>query len=196
MTPMDSCIVHQVTTPSVWNSLLPVFTAIVAATATLFGVFFTNRSSENRLRLQLDHERDQREKEKHTSRLEELYVMIGHYASAVSSFYTPYLSAASGQVSLRWARDKSMEEGYKKAPDHERLEMMFYLYYPQLKSDFDLFKAVVQDVFSKWKPCEEALEKDQSPTDEQRKAFAVAFLLIDMRAKDLKERVAKLVRTP
>jgi hypothetical protein len=45
----------------------------------------------------------------------------------------------------------------------------------------------------KWKPCKEALEKCQTPTDEQKNAFVVAWLLIEMRAKDLKEQVAKLV---
>jgi len=188
---MDSTNVLQVA-PTIWTSLIPVLNAIVVAMATLAGVFLANRSSANRLRLQLDHERQRKEEDKHASRLEELYVMIGHDSRAISSFYVPYLSATSGQVPLRWAREKSMESGFKTAPDQERLEMMFYLYYQQLTSDFDHFKAVVQDVYEKWSPGEEALEKGHLPTAEQRKAFAVAWALIDLRAKDLKKKVASL----
>ncbi len=185
----------QISTPTLWISFMPILTVVVTAAATLFGVFLSNRNAQNTLRLQLDHQRRQAESEKNASRLEELFVAIGHFAHSTSMFYVPFLSAASGQVTLKWAREKSLQEGFKNAPDHERLEMMFYLYYPQLKSDFALFKAVLQDVHSKWSPCEKALENRQTPTDEQKKAFATAFLLIDLRAKDLKERVAKLADT-
>ncbi len=187
---MDSTSVTQLATQSWLTTLLPVFTSVIVALATLFGVWLTNRSSHNRLELQLLHERSRHAADKNASRLEELYVMVGRDAHSITMFYAHYLPAASGMISLTAARQKSMEYGFKDAPDQERLEMMFHLHYPELVPDFQLFKGVVQDVWSKWEACEKVLESGQLPSLEQKKSFQASWLLIEAQAKQLKKKVA------
>ena len=122
--------------------------------------------------------------------------MIGQYEKALTAYFALFISASNGQLSLKLARDKSIKEGFKSAPDYERLEMMFNLHFPKLKEDFELFKAVIQDVPKKCDACEKVLEKGQLPTKTQRQEFAVAWLRIESSAKILKEKIAKSISAP
>jgi len=89
-----------------------------------------------------------------------------------------------------------MEEGTKKFPDHERLEMLFSLYYPKLKPDFDSFKQVVFDVAPKWSSCEKSLENGQKTTPNQTTEFAASWLLIEKSAGELKRNLSQLMSAP
>ena len=87
-----------------------------------------------------------------------------------------FLFLPNRQLSLKLAIDKSIKRRIQQCPDYERLEMMFNLHFPKLKEDFELFKAVIQNVPKKCDACEKVLKKGQLTTKTQRQEFAVAWL--------------------
>src|SRR4030042_5226222 len=89
-------------------------TEILTSALTLISVWLTNRSNNQRLKIQLEHERKKRNEELLRDRLEELYVLSNKFLDRLVSRYVPYRAVMMGQISYDQALDMALEHGSKK----------------------------------------------------------------------------------
>ena len=113
------------------------FTAVITATVTLLGVYLTNRGNTQRLKLQLELEIEIKEKEIMRARLEELYILMEHWASSLINIYLPYISAMNGKLPLTKVLEMNLEYMEKSKSDFKRLQMIMDLYFPDVKPAFN-----------------------------------------------------------
>jgi hypothetical protein len=111
-------------------------TAILTSTLTLISVWLTNRSNNQRLKIQLEHERKKRNEELLRDRLEELYVLSNKFLDRLVSRYVPYRAVMMGQISYDQALDIALEHGSKRDFEPHRVTMLIDLYFPSIKPDF------------------------------------------------------------
>ena len=111
-------------------------TAILTSALTLISVWLTNRSNNQRLKIQLEHERKKRNEELLRDRLEELYVLSNKFLDRLVSRYVPYRAVMMGQISYDQALDMALEHGSKRDFEPHRVTMLIDLYFPSIKPDF------------------------------------------------------------
>ena len=107
-------------------------TAIITATVTLLAVYLTNRGNTNRLKIQLEHERNTKQDAIYRDKLEELYVVAHKWITLLGSHMLPYLRVMEGDLDYNQALDMTIAQGKEDLPDFERLQMLIDLYFPQL----------------------------------------------------------------
>jgi hypothetical protein len=110
------------------------FTAILTSILTLLGVQSTNKSNNERLRMQLEHERLLKREELIRERLEEIYVEAKCYMNAVVTHFLPYRKVMKGELTYNEALDLTINRNYSHNP--ERVHLIMDMYYPELKSTF------------------------------------------------------------
>lgn len=111
-------------------------TGVITAVATLTGIFITNQANNERLRLQLKHEQNEKQNELIRSKLEELYVLFKKWDASISQVYLTRTSVMAGKLDYRSALEINKDVGEKSTVDFSRLEMLIDLYFPKLKSDY------------------------------------------------------------
>jgi hypothetical protein len=107
-------------------------TALFTAIATLSGVFLTNIANNQRLALQLNHERQTKQKELMREKLEQLYILFKKWDLTVQNVYINYLRAMKGNITYDTLL-KIESERSDKSVDYNRLEMLIDLYFPNIK---------------------------------------------------------------
>jgi len=110
--------------------------AIIGSGLTLVGVWLTNRSSIERLHVQLAHERHAKREELYRARLEELYVESRKYFDAIVSHYLPYRKVMRGELTFSQAQEVIITTFSKKDYEPHRVTMLIDIYFPELKSPF------------------------------------------------------------
>jgi hypothetical protein len=130
---------HAAAPPEAWFALIGVLTGALLA---LVGVWLTNRSSIQRLVIQLQHERDVREHENMRLRHEELYVESRKYLGAIVSYFLPYRMVMKGELTFNQALDMTIHQGQSRDHQPHRVTMLIDLYFPELKAEFDEVMAV------------------------------------------------------
>ena len=117
-----------------WIALV---TAILTSGLTLTGVWVTNRAANQRLKIQLEHERKIRDKELNRERLEELYILSNKYLNTLVCYYLPYRMVMKGALTFNQALDLTIENGSKKDYDPHRVAMLIHMYFQEIKPSFD-----------------------------------------------------------
>jgi len=125
--------------PEAWFALIG---ALTGSVLTLVGGWLTNRSSNQRLIIQLQNERDEKEKESMRLRHEELYVESRKYFDAIVIYYLPYRKVMEGELTFNQALDITIERSKSDHQPH-RVKMLIDLYFPELKAEFDELMAVL-----------------------------------------------------
>ncbi|WP_129591360.1 hypothetical protein [Salinicola tamaricis] len=110
------------------------FTALLTSTLTLIGVRLTNKSNNERLSIQLEHERKLKREELIRNRLEELYVESRRYMNAVVTHFLPYRQVMEGELTFNQALDFSIDSEYTHNP--ERVHLIMDMYFPELRDSF------------------------------------------------------------
>lgn len=118
------------------NALVAVVTALLTSGLTLMGVWLTNKSNNQRLRIQLEHERLTRNEEVLRERLEEFYVVSNKYLDHLFTHYLPYRMVMRGQISFNKALDMTIEGGSKENYEPHRVSMLIDLYFKDIKPAF------------------------------------------------------------
>jgi len=119
--------------PEAWLLFVGVF---IGAIISIVGVWLTNRSNINQLRMQLVHERTSRVKDTKKERLEELYILVGHWLNAIFSNCISLSMVMQGKLDYNQHLDrvKSFDvQGY----DFNRLEMIINVYAHELKVAYE-----------------------------------------------------------
>jgi hypothetical protein len=112
------------------------FTAFVTASATLTGIFITNKANNERLALQLNREQDVKQKELMRSKLEDLYILFKQWDQNISMVYLNRTSVMAGAINYTSALEMDKDRGEKNTVDFSRIEMLIDLYFPTLKQDY------------------------------------------------------------
>lgn len=108
-------------------------TAILTATATLSGVYLTNKENTKRLVLQLENEREIKQNELMREKLEELYLLSKKWAANIDIAYLNHTRAMNGDFDFETLLNIEKERNDKNACDFSRLEMLIDLYFPNIK---------------------------------------------------------------
>lgn len=93
-----------------WLGLLGV---LVGAIISIFGIWLTNRSNSNQLRMQLLHEKESHENAIKRERLEELYVLVGHWLIGLSGHYISLSMVMQGKLNYNQHLDLMINDGEK-----------------------------------------------------------------------------------
>lgn len=112
-------------------------TAILTSGLTLTGVWLTNNNNNQRLRIQLEHDKKIREEEIIRERLEELYVIANKYLGTLVGHYLPFRMVMYGELTFNQALDINIEMGSKTDYESHRVEMLIELYFPDIKPEFN-----------------------------------------------------------
>lgn len=133
--------------PVVWTGIMGTF---IGSLLTILGVFLTNRSNNERLKIQLHHEKNTRRQELKRERAEELYVQSKKYLNALGVHYLPYKKVMKGELTFNQALDLTIDNGSKKDYDHHRVTMIIDMYFPELEKPFKEIM-VIRDSLSRIK---------------------------------------------
>lgn len=119
-----------------------VMAALLTAGFTLIGVWITNKTTNQRLKIQLDHERATRNEEIKREKLEELYVVSNKFLSTLVVHYLPFKVVMKGEISFNKALDMVIETGSERDFEPHRVTMLIDLYYPELRPELDKIMSI------------------------------------------------------
>lgn len=117
-----------------WVGLLGV---VIGALLSIFGAWLTSRSSIAQLHIQLEHEERLQNKTVKRERLEELYVLLGHWSSAIFGNYLSLTLVMKGEMNYNDYLDRVVSNGEKNLYDFKRLEMIIDVYGHELKPEYE-----------------------------------------------------------
>ncbi len=165
------------------------FTAVITATVTLLGVYLTNRGNTQRLKLQLELEREIKEREFIRERLEELYILMEHWVSGLITLYLPYLSATSGKLPLNKVLEMNIENMDKSKSDFKRLQMIMDLYFPDVKPAFNRLLEERDKANKLLRAFENEYKGENAGESEYLTPFMNAYSMVGKEAELVKERI-------
>ncbi len=116
------------------NAWVAFFTALFTSFLTLMGVKLTNASNHQRLRIQLEHERQLKKEEILRDRIEKLYVEAKKYMIGIFNYFLPYGQVMKGEIDFNQALDMTID--YKANYNPERVLLIMDMYFPEVKSAF------------------------------------------------------------
>lgn len=111
-------------------------TGFITAVSTLSGIFIANKANNERLHLQLEYERNEKQRELALSKLEELYVLFKQWEVTVLSTYIARISFMAEKFGYESILKMEKEIVERNKGDFNRLEMLVDLYFPRLKADY------------------------------------------------------------
>jgi hypothetical protein len=111
--------------------------SLLAALLTLTGVALSNRSSNQRLRIQLEHELAIKDRDLRRDRLEELYLIADSWTTTVLTHYLPYLQVMRGELTYNQALELTIEWGKDNAGNFKKAEMIVDFYFPELRPELN-----------------------------------------------------------
>jgi hypothetical protein len=97
----EICIILKKIPTEAW---VAISTALLTAGLTLIGVWITNKANNQRLRIQLDHERKTKDEDIHRDKLEELYIVVNKFLDTLVVHYLPFRMVMEGEINFNQAR--------------------------------------------------------------------------------------------
>lgn len=174
--------------PEAWLGILGV---LVGAIISIFGVWLTNVSNSKQLRIQLLHEKISHENSIKRERLEELYVLVGHWLNGLASNYLSLSMVMQGKLDYGQHSDLAIKDGEKIKYDFNRLEMIMGIYAHEL---LPYYQKVIEARTELNKiSIEHRHSYDQGDIEGSRflKPYTAAQLVIEEHGGLLKEKIAK-----
>ena len=110
--------------------LLALCTAGITALVTLVAVYLTNRGNNDRLRIQLSHDRDSKNEAVRREKLEELHVLSQQWSICLFNHLMPYFRVMEGEIDYNKALDMTIESGKNSTNEFYRLRMLVEIYFP------------------------------------------------------------------
>jgi len=168
--------------------------AVVGAVLSLLGSWLTSLSSIKQLKLQLSHqERVEHERAKQ-ERLEELYMLIGHWSNEIFGKYLYLTLVMKGQNDYNNYLNYIIENSSNFKHDFNRIEMIVDLYGNELKEDY-LNIIAIRD---RWNKIESEHKKAYKSGEIEATRFlkpsADVQLEIGKAVDDFRKKIAKVVR--
>lgn len=101
---------------------------ILGALLGLIGVFFANKSNLLRLQFQLKNERQRYHSQVKREKLEELYVLVGHWVNYFFSNYLKLILVMKGEIDYNQYLDEIISDGKDQKNNFQRMEMILHIY--------------------------------------------------------------------
>ena len=117
-------------------------TALLTSSLTIIGIRYNNKLINERLLIQLEHERKLKREELVRDRLEELYVESRRYMNAVVTHFLPYRQVMEGELTFNQALDLNIDSGYTHNP--ERVHLIMDMYFPELRDHFSSVEEMLE----------------------------------------------------
>lgn len=166
--------------------------AILSSGMTLLGVWLSNRATNQRLKLQLEHDQKIKHEDLVRNRLEELYVESKRYQNHLCSHYFPYRQVMQGELTFNQALDLTISSGEKVKFDPNRVTLLIHMYFPEVQPAFDDIMTVrekLNEIISGYK-----WQYKSGNTDGRKwlEEFQPLLELLSKKCGDLDDEVVKL----
>lgn len=168
--------------------------ASISTGATLAGVHLTNRNNNKRLKLQLAHERIEKEKKLYLERAEELYVLAAHWLDGLAHHYLSLSMVMQGKFTYEQHINSFIEREKDSKKDIKRLSMMIDIYFSNIKSAY-LEVLDARSVLNKIsKEYIKSYEMGEVDGTRYLQSYVKAQKLIEQRGEALKEQIVKCAK--
>jgi hypothetical protein len=117
--------------------LTGLLSAAVGGAVALVSIFLTNRSNTTRLKVQLDHESQQRKIELLRSRGEELYELSDKWLKMFAGYYLRRLAVMQNKLTYKECFDLDIEGENGKSDYYGRIKMLVDVYFPSMQTAYD-----------------------------------------------------------
>lgn len=114
------------------KALIPFLASIITAIVAFTGVYFTNKANNERLRLQLEYEKEIKKKELTRDRAEELYELVDVWLQGMFVNYLNLSFVMEGKFDYNQYLDQIIEHGNKSEHNFTRLQMIIKVYFQEL----------------------------------------------------------------
>lgn len=111
--------------PEAWLAL---FGVLLGSLLTTLGVWLTNRANAKQQKWQLAHDKELYRQKVKKEKLEELYVMAGHWLSGILSNYMVLSYVMKDELDYNQYLDQTINNKPSSAYDFRRLEMLLDMY--------------------------------------------------------------------
>ncbi len=172
-----------------WIGLVGV---MLGATIGIIGVFLSNKSSLSRLQLQLMHEKELNQDKVKRERIEELYVILGHWVNDFFVIFFKLSLVMKGDISYNDYLDDITNEDKKHDIDFQRIEMIMNIYVPELKPAYEVVlsnREKINDISAAHK---EEYKKGNIDGERFLKPSAAAHLVLEKSVDNLRLELAKV----
>jgi hypothetical protein len=116
--------------PEAWLALVGV---VVGSALAIFGGWLTSLTSIKSLKMQLAHESQLERSRVQRERLEELYVLSGHWVNAMVSHALTLVSVMEGKIDYNQYLDLFIADNKQQRYDYNRIQMIVDIYGDDLK---------------------------------------------------------------
>jgi hypothetical protein len=172
-----------------WVALV---TAILTSILTLLGVRSTNKSNNERVRIQLEHERLLKREELIRERLEEIYVKAKRYMNALVTHFLPYRKVMKGELTYDQALDLTINRNYSHNP--ERVHLIMDMYYPELKPTFSEVESTLSRINQILNGYKQQYKQGDDSGEEWLPLFQESLESLGKAASRFESHVAEIVR--
>ena len=131
---MNTDTLIQSTSGDAWLAIIGV---VIGALFTLLGVWQTNRSNIENLKIQLEHSNLSERKKANQERLEELYILTSHALEITNNRTLLMLSVAAKKIDYDSFLNYELKEANPDGKDFLRIKMLIEIYFPQYKEQYD-----------------------------------------------------------
>lgn len=109
--------------------------AVVTGSVALLTIYLTNRGNNERLNMQLLHEKTRQQTELIQARGEELYQLVYTWQNNFSTQYLAMASVMRGEISYNEGLDIQKDEIAD--TDFGRIPMLIFVYFPKIQQKYD-----------------------------------------------------------
>ncbi|WP_413730814.1 hypothetical protein [Sodalis sp. RH22] len=121
------------------KELIPVLTAFLGALFTFMITYFSNKWSDKRFDKQLSYEKDKENKKLLLEKGEQLDVLISIWSKSIFSYQMCQMKVMRGNLTSEGMMESLKLQNPKN--DHDRMESLLHIYFPELLSHLDKAKA-------------------------------------------------------
>ena len=118
-----------------YNSLVPVITAILGFLASFIMSYFTNKWNDSRIKMQNDFELAKEKNKRKIEKGEELYVYLSKWRKAICNYQLNLMRIAKKQLTRDQVNEIILKTKYEYNPD--RMMCLLHIHYPSLVSVYD-----------------------------------------------------------
>ncbi|MEI8594002.1 hypothetical protein [Photobacterium sp. Hal280] len=112
-----------------------VITGVIAASSALLGVFFSNKSQNQRIYIQNQLEQKRKSNDIKRERVEEMYSLFLKWEKSVSVYYMYFIPAYNKHYTFEEAYSAAMESLKENKIDYDRFELILQLYLPEVMEE-------------------------------------------------------------
>jgi hypothetical protein len=102
----------------------------------LMGVYYINRSNVEHLKIQLHHEQSSKSYALLREKAEELYIESKQYLEGLAVDYLPYTNAMKGEITLDQAMALNLKNHAARSHEFNRVTMIINMYFFELEQPF------------------------------------------------------------